>query len=103
MSTIAKASAVCLATASFLKWQGITSVSSKSGSTTTEGALAWVDAGGGGRRVGPEGVLGLGKVGGGVDGVCGFFTAFGIRSGPEGTWPHQISHLCETWHVDFLK
>ena len=47
--------------------------------------LAWVGRGAAGFRSGPEGVLGLGKVGGGVLGVCGFFTASGIRSGPDGT------------------
>lgn len=37
------------------------------------------------RRSGPEGARGLGKVGGGVLGVSGFFTASGISSGPDGT------------------
>ena len=62
-------------------------------STATDGALAWVDAGGAGRRVGPEGVLGFGKIGGGVVGACGFFTASGIRSGPEGTCQHHLHQL----------
>ena len=40
--------------------------------------------------LGPEGVVGLGKAGGGGPfGVWGFLIASGIRSGPEGTCAPQ--------------
>ena len=51
-----------------------------------EGFLSWMEEAGSLKVLGPEGVVGLGKAGGGGPlGVWGFLIASGTRSGPEGT------------------
>ena len=55
-----------------------------------EGFLSWMEEEGSLKVLGPEGVVGLGKAGGGGPfGVWGFLMASGIKSGPEGTCAPQ--------------